>query len=96
MKAEQEKKEAEAAAKAKEKKKADPAGENGNSQAFRTEPVEKRKQRETQNILDGGPGVGKYSPNVGYVQKPLVKNVDFGFKTELINQQKLQEIKKKI
>ena len=63
---------------------------------FRSVGREQLDAHENQQKIDGCPHPAKYRPQDGYITKRIIKNVDFGEKTEIENQIKLNAIYDKI
>ena len=71
-------------------------GKKGNTSMFRTVPREVLEEREDTRIFKEYPKSTKYSPNVGYIQRKIVKNVAFGEKGEDETQKRIKELRDKI
>ena len=64
---------------------------------FRSEPREKSTRLNELRILAQGPGVGKYSPNVGYIMKNVnTGHVKIDNKKELANKEEVEKRKRDI
>ena len=63
---------------------------------FRSVPREVLEEREDARIFREHPSSTKYSPNVGYIQPRLLKNVDFGPKGEDETRKRIDELRQKI
>ena len=73
-----------------------PNGSPGNQRTFRVENRERIDGRFYNEKVDAAPAVTKYRPNNSYVNKRIVRDVDFGEKTEIINKLQLDELKQRI
>lgn len=71
-------------------------GQRGNQSMFRSVPRDVLIEREDTRIYNEHQKPTKYFPNVGYVQPKIVKNVDFGTKTELDNMRKIAQLRDKV
>ena len=63
---------------------------------FRTVPREVLEGREDSRVLREHPSSTKYSPNVGYVQPRILKNVNFGPRGEDETRRKIDDLREKI
>ena len=63
---------------------------------FRTVPREVLEEREDTRIYDEYQKPNKYFPNVGYIEPRLIKNVDFGTKSELENMKRISDLKQRL
>lgn len=60
---------------------------------FRTVPREVLEGREDARVIREHPSSTKYSPNVGYIQPRILKDVDFGPKREDETRLRIKELR---